>query len=130
MDVSPTDVSSKTKRTSFAWKVDGQLFSSLEELHEKLAELLGKSKYIHTISVHSRRIFLFITFFVLLFGLADFFFTRGCIFIERLKSCKLTVYMHGKAFVRRLLSNYILCGRAQSLSERIRIKGFSVIKPF
>lgn len=45
MDVSPTDVSSRTKRTALAWKLDGPLFSSLEELHEKLAELLGKQDH-------------------------------------------------------------------------------------
>lgn len=44
MDVSPTDVAARTKRTTLAWKLDGPLFSSLEELHEKLAELLGKGE--------------------------------------------------------------------------------------
>ena len=42
MDVSPTDLAARAKRTTLAWKLDGPLFSSFEELHEKLTELLGK----------------------------------------------------------------------------------------
>lgn len=34
------------KRSPLSWKLEGPLFSTLEELHEKLSELLGKFLYI------------------------------------------------------------------------------------